>query len=207
MSETDEEDPHKPLSEILRELCAEDRITVGEIIDRFGRRAFGALLFIFSTPNLLPLPPGSSTILGAPLILLSPQVAIGVHAPWLPRFVDDREISGADLNRFFGRLLPAVERFEKVSRPRLSFLFGSVGDRLLGLVCSLLAFVLILPIPFGNLLPALTIGVLAFSLVQRDGVFALLGYALAAVSAGVLFLAADVVIAGVRHLVNWFGAG
>ncbi len=202
----DLEDQHKPLSEILRDLCAEDRITVGEIVDRFGRRAFGALLFIFSTPNLLPLPPGSSTVLGAPLVLLSPQVALGVHAPWLPRFVDDREISGLDLNRFFGRLLPAVERFEKISRPRLGFLFGGLGDRLLGLVCTLLALILILPIPFGNLLPALTIGVLAFSLVQRDGVFALLGYGLAAASAGVLFLAADVVIEGVRHLVNWFGA-
>jgi hypothetical protein len=202
----DLEDHHEPLSAILRALCEEDRITVGEIVDRFGRRAFGALLFVFSTPNLLPLPPGSSTILGAPLVLLAPQVALGVHAPWLPRFVDDREISGADLNRFFGRLLPTVERFEKVSRPRLSFLFGGAGDRLLGLVCTLLALVLILPIPFGNLLPALTIGVLAFSLVQRDGVFALLGYGLAAVSAGVLFLAADLVIDGVRHLVNWFGA-
>lgn len=202
----DTEDHHEPLSAILRALCEEDRITVGEIIDRFGRRAFGALLFIFSTPNLLPLPPGSSTVLGAPLVLLAPQVALGVHAPWLPRFVDDREISGTDLNRFFGRLLPTVERFEKVSRPRMSLLFGRVGDRVLGLVCTLLALVLILPIPFGNLLPALTIGVLAFSLVQRDGVFALLGYGLAASSAFVLFLAADVVIDGVRHLVNWFGA-
>jgi hypothetical protein len=202
----DHEDTHEPLSAILRALCEEEKITVGEIIDRFGRRAFGALLFIFSTPNLLPLPPGSSTVLGAPLVLLAPQVALGVHAPWLPRFVDDREISGVDLNRFFGRLLPTVERFERVSRPRLSFLFGRVGDRLLGLVCTLLALVLILPIPFGNLLPALTIGVLAFSLVQRDGVFALLGYGLAATSTWVLVLAADVVIDGVRHLVNWFGA-
>lgn len=196
---------NKPLSHILRELCAEERVTVGEIVHRFGRRAFGALLFIFSTPNLLPLPPGSSTVLGAPLVLLAPQVALGVHAPWLPRFLDDREISGANLNRFFGRLLPVVERFERVSRPRLSFLFGRVGDRVLGLVSSLLALVLILPIWGGNLLPALAIGVLAFSLVQRDGVFALLGYSFAAVSGAVLFFAADLVIDGVRHLVNWFG--
>ncbi|MFN3512328.1 MAG: exopolysaccharide biosynthesis protein [Phenylobacterium sp.] len=195
-----------PISAILRELCAEERITVGEIVHRFGRRAFGALLFIFSTPNLLPLPPGSSTVLGAPLVLLSPQVALGVHAPWLPRFVDDREISGADLQRSFGRMLPFVEGFERVSRPRLAFLFGPWGDRMIGLVCTLLSLVLILPIPFGNLLPALTIGVLAFSLVQRDGVFALLGYVLATVSGGVLVFAADVVIGAVRHLVNWFGA-
>ena len=77
---------------------------------------------------------------------------------------------------------------------------------MIGVVCTLLALVLILPIPFGNMLPALTIGVLAFSLVQRDGLFALLGYALAAISAGVLVFAADVVIDAVRHLVNWFDA-
>ena len=51
------------------------RVSVGEIVDRFGTRAFGALLFIFALPNLLPLPPGSSTVLGAPLLLLAPQVA------------------------------------------------------------------------------------------------------------------------------------
>lgn len=206
MEEGESSDEYRPLSVILRDLCDEPRITVGEIVQRFGRRAFGALLFVFSTPNLLPLPPGSSTALGLPLVLLSPQVAIGVHAPWLPRFVDDREISGADLSRFFRPLLNVVEKIEKVSRPRLAFMFGGVGDRLIGVVCTLLALVLILPIPFGNMLPALTIGVLGFSLVQRDGLFALLGYGLAAVSAGVLVFAADVVIDAVRHLVNWLNA-
>ncbi|MBN8935673.1 MAG: exopolysaccharide biosynthesis protein, partial [Rhizobiales bacterium] len=166
-----------------------------------------ALMFVFAIPNLLPLPPGSSTLLGAPLLLLSPQVALGVSAPWLPRAIDGRRIAGADLEKAFGRLLPSVERIERISRPRLTFMFGLVGDRLIGIICSLLSFVLILPIPGGNMLPALTIGVLGFALFQRDGLFALVGYLLAAVSGTVLFLAADLVINGVRHLVNWFGAG
>ena len=66
-----------------------------------------------------------------------------------------------------------------------------------------LAFVLILPIPLGNLLPALTIGVFGFSLFQRDGLFAVAGYVLAAFSGFLLYLAADVVIGGVRLLLNW----
>jgi hypothetical protein len=205
--DTDEgRDEHRPLSVVLRDLCDEPQITIGEIVERFGRRAFGALLFVFSAPNLLPLPPGSSTALGLPLVLLSPQVALGVHAPWLPRFVDDREIAGHDLARFFRPLLKAVEQIERVSRPRMAFMFGRVGDRLIGLVCTLLALVLILPIPFGNMLPALSVGVLAFSLIQRDGFLALIGYGLAGISAGVLMFAADVVIDAVRHLVNWFEA-
>lgn len=199
-------DHRKPISQILRELGEQDSLTVGEVVDLFGRRAFGALMFVFSFPNLLPLPPGSSTLLGAPLLLLSPQVALGVSTLWLPRIIDDRKVTGANLHAAFGRLLPWVERIEQVSRPRLTFLFGPAGDRVIGVICTLLSFVLILPIPLGNLLPALTIGVLGFSLFQRDGLFALVGYALAAVSGAVLFLAADLVIDGVRHLVNWFGA-
>ena len=198
-------DRSQSLSALLRGLCEhpDRKISVGEIVDIFGRRAFGALLFVFAAPNLLPLPPGSSTILGAPLMLLSPQVAVGIHAPWLPRFIEDREMTGEELAKSFGKLLPWIERIEKVSRPRLDFMFGAVGDRLIGLICTLLSFVLILPIPFGNLLPALTIGVLGFALAQRDGVLALLGYLLAATSGGVLVFSANVVIDAVHHLVGW----
>lgn len=198
---------HLSLSAHIRALGdqAGEKVTLGEIIDTFGRRAFGALLFVLAIPNLLPLPPGSSTILGAPLMLISPQMLIGFQTLWLPRFIDDRQMSRAELARAFGKLLPWLERIEQVSRPRLVFMFGPVGDRLIGLICTLLSFVLILPIPFGNLLPALTIAVLAFSMVQRDGLLALVGYALAATSGAVLFLSAGVVISAVHHLVGWFG--
>ena len=200
----DDSDP-PPISQIIRDLAERDSVSVGEIVDVFGTRAFGALLFFFALPNLLPLPPGSSTVLGAPLLLLTPQVAFGVDAPWLPQAVDDRRISGADLKRAFGRLLPWIERFERVSRPRLGGLFTPIGQKVIGAICAILALVLILPIPLGNLLPALTIGVFGFSLFQRDGLFAITGYILAGFSGFLLYLAADVVIAGVRLLVNWLG--
>ena len=178
---------------------------LGDIVDRFGRRAFGSLLFVLAIPNLLPLPPGSSTVLGAPLLLLSPQLALGVHAPWLPKWLEDRTISGAGISRAFNRLLPWVEKIEKISTPRMGFMFGTIGDRAIGVICSVLSFVLILPIPLGNLLPALTIGVLGFALLQRDGLFATAGYILAGFSGLLLYLAADAVIEGVRLLVNWLG--
>jgi len=58
----------QPLSELLRDISddPDPEVTVGEIVHRLGRRSFGALLFIFSAPNWLPLPPGSSTFLAAP---------------------------------------------------------------------------------------------------------------------------------------------
>lgn len=181
-------DGRRSLSAVLREISEvkAEEITVGEIVDLFGRRAFGALLFAFAVPNVLPLPPGSSTILGAPLLLLSPQVLVGVNAPWLPRMLDERRLRTADLRKGLPRVIRFVEGVERVSRPRLTFVFGAVGDRLIGLVCSALAFALILPIPLGNLVPAIAVGLLGLGLFQRDGVLVLVGYATAAIGLGLI---------------------
>ena len=198
----------EPLSKVLAELCVESgqgAITVGEIVDRFGSRAFGALLFIFAIPNVLPLPPGSSTVLGMPLVLLAPQVAIGVRAPWLPRFIDERHIKASDLARMFSRIIPRLRAVEKLSRPRLHYLFGPIGERLIGVVCTLLALVLILPIPLGNLAPAITIGALSLGLFQRDGVIVLIGYLFTAISIGLLVLSASAVTLAVAKLLAFFG--
>lgn len=198
--------PAEPLSAILTEFCddAHGPISVGEIVDRFGSRAFGALLFIFSVPNVLPLPPGSSSILGLPLMLLAPQVAIGVRAPWLPRFVDDRKIKPSDLKRWLGRIIPRLQSVERLSRPRLHFLFGPIGDRVIGLICTVLAFFLILPIPLGNLAPAICIGAFALALFQRDGVIALVGYLMASVSFGLLIVGASAVSSAITKMIGAF---
>jgi hypothetical protein len=196
-----------PLSQLLLDLVDDGRecVTLNEVIEQFGRRAMGALLFVFAVPNLLPLPPGSSTILGAPLLLISPQLLWGVPGPWLPKGLRQREVKVADLRPALVRFVPWLQRIERVSKPRLLIFFGPIGDRLIGLICTLLAFVLILPIPLGNLLPAFTIGTLALALFQRDGVIALVGYASAVASFGLLVISAGTVILAVHKLAHWIG--
>ena len=146
---------NKPLSTVLQEVADgdADRITVGELTDGFGGRALGALLLIFGLACTLPLPPGGTTIFGLPLVLLGPQLLFGAQAPWVPERLRARSVAAADLRRGLPRVLPWLRRAESVSRPRLGFLFGDLGLRAIGLVCTLLGLVLILPVPFGNLLP------------------------------------------------------
>jgi hypothetical protein len=189
-------DRHQPLSEVLQEIAdaPSERITINELSARFGGRALGALLLIFGILCLLPLPPGGTTIFGLPLLLLAPQLMMGARAPWLPQSLRCREIALDDLRSGLPRVVRWLRRIEALSRPRFIFLFGGVGQRLIGFVCTLLALVLILPIPLGNLLPAAAVCVLSLSLVQRDGLLALLGYAAAATSASVLVLAAHLII-------------
>ena len=177
-------------------------LTVGQMLEQFDSRAFGAMLLVFGLLNCLPLPPGSSTILSLPILLLAPQIAWGSDIPWLPRKLVEHPLKRDDLRGLFRRLTPIVRRMELVTRPRLRILFGPVGERLIGVVCTLLALVLVLPIPLGNLAPGATVAVLALALLQRDGLLALLGYLMAAVSVGLLVLSAGVVAAAVERLLH-----
>lgn len=177
-------------------------LTVGQMLEQFDSRAFGAMLLVFGLLNCLPLPPGSSTILSLPILLLAPQIAWGSDVPWLPRKLLNHPLKRDDLRGLFRRLTPIVRRMELVTRPRLKILFRPVGERLIGVVCTLLALVLVLPIPLGNLAPGATVAVLALALLQRDGLLALLGYLMAAVSVGLLALSAGVVAAAVQRLLH-----
>lgn len=196
----------RSLADVIEEFGEDERpsLTVGQMLEAFDSRAFGAMLLVFGALNTLPLPPGSSTILSLPILLLAPQVALGADAPWLPRRMVERPLKRDDLRGLFRKLTPVVKRMELITRPRLTWIFNPFGERMIGVVCTLLAMVLILPIPLGNLAPGATVAILALALLQRDGLLALLGYAMAAVSVGLLFVSAGVVAAAVGKLIGVF---
>lgn len=195
-------DKRLALSDLLLTLAQGESgtVSVDEIVEHFGRRAFGAVLFIFSIPNLLPLPPGSSTFLSLPLLILAPQLAAGSHRPWIPRWLGRRTISRAALQTMTQRAVPPIERVERMTTPRLGFMFGRLGDVSIGVVCTALAAVLVLPIPLGNLLPAAAVAALSLSLIQRDGLLTLIGYATAAISVSVLVVSGQLVLAALHRL-------
>lgn len=203
----DEAERERPLSAVLRDICeaAGDDVTLGEVTHHFGPRAFGALLFVLAIPNLLPLPPGSTTILGAPIMILAPQLALGIHRPWLPKALDNKPIRKEWLRKAIDKVGPSLERIEKVSRPRLTWMFAPMGVRLVGLACSALAFVLILPIPLGNILPSVTIGLFGLALVQRDGFIALAATALTIASIGALTIGVGAAWLGLQRLLTLIG--
>lgn len=186
----------EPLSAILSEIAdgVEPRLTIDDLSARFGGRALGALLFVLGLACALPLPPGATTVLGLPLLALAAQLMLGASQPWLPEKVRARSIPAEGLRRGLAKAVPWLKRVEAVSRPRFSVMFSPIGQRAIGVVCTLLALVLILPIPMGNMLPAIAVSTLSFSMIQRDGLIAVLGHATAGASAAVLALAGHIVV-------------
>lgn len=202
MRDPNDREDHQPLSGLLLTLAREApaEVTLDAVISYFGARAFGGVLFLFSIPNLLPLPPGSSTLLAVPLLLIAPQLIFGLRRPWLPRQIAQRRIDRRQLSAICHRVAKGLVRAEGLTRQRLGWLFGRFGDGVIGVVCTGLAGILILPIPLGNMLPAAALATLALSLVQRDGVLALLGYGLSAASVALLAVSGHLVVAAVRQL-------
>lgn len=176
------------LSSMLQALAhdaSRERIAVGDLLEALGDRALAALLFVFAVPNVLPVPPGTSAVLGAPLVFLAAQLAFG-RRPWLPAVIARRTMTRADFAVLVLRIGPWLERAERLLRPRAIRLVLPPMEYLIGLVCLLLAVVLVLPVPLGNMLPALSISLLALGIAERDGLWILAGFATAAVSAVVV---------------------
>ena len=176
-----------PLSLVLFRLAndnSRERISAGDLLAALGDRAIGPLMFFFAAPNILPVPPGVSTLLGAPLLFLSAQLMLGMR-PWLPGVITRRSISRDDLAALVRRIVPWLAKAEKLLKPRASVLVRPPVEYFVGLVCLVLAAILKLPVPLGNTLPALAISLLALGVLERDGVWIGIGL-LASAVAGVV---------------------
>lgn len=182
-SPPDPDGARKPrrLSDILQAIADTptapgDRVSLGQLIDEFGNRAFGALLFIFALPVALPIAiPGISAVLAAPLLFLSWQLMRGREEPWLPELMRSRSFRRVDFAGMVQRVLPWMRRLERLVGPRLVWLVRGRGERVIGFLAFPLALILFLPIPFGNTIPALAIAFLALAILERDGAAAIAG--------------------------------
>ncbi len=181
--------PHEAPPSLVRNLQSlletrKERVSLDEIVERVERnQGLAPVVSVLTLPVLLPFPPGVSMILALPLLLAAPQMMIGRKDLWLPKALACRSIDGDKLHKGVARVLPWVRRMEVVIKPRLSFLAGRIGAVLAGAMCTLMAVVLVLPLPFANLLPAITVLLFSLSLTRRDGLMMI---------AGVIFLAAAV---------------
>lgn len=195
----------RAFSDVLRMLGERKgaKLYLGEIVEAFGDRAFGAVMLLFAIVNMLPWPPGGTTITGAPLLILSLELAMGRDSLWLPGWIERASVSRKTFRDLSGRFMKAIRFSEKLSRPRLYFLTGSLGQGLIGLACLFLSAVLVLPVWGGNLVPAVAIGLFSLGVMQRDGLAVLLGWLTTAASVAILFLAWKLIVASFQHGMDW----
>ena len=193
------------LSELLAEharTVRSERVSLADIADCLGPRSIGAWLLILALPMVLPVPaPGISVLFGIPLMMISGQLALGGRRAWLPAFILRQSMARADYVALVARMRPAVERFERLVRPRAAWLATDWTKIPIGLICLLLAAIITLPIPLGHVAPGTAICLLALGLMERDGVVIGIGFAAAALALVIVTVASAGAVNAVHH---WF---
>jgi hypothetical protein len=175
------------LSQIFSELAIEYAnrpLPLSVLINRAGSSGFGSIVGILIIPMLIPLPipvAGFSALVGSGIILIGTQLALGYDRPYLPKFIARQKLSANAARVLLNNIDRLLQPLERTSKHRFSIFCRSWwGSRTIGicLVGNALLMSLPLPIPLTNLLPAYTILVLAIGLLELDGLFILIGYAL-----------------------------
>jgi hypothetical protein len=199
--------PGRSASELLDDLVdtfPEETVSVGELIDRLDSRAHGVLLLVLALPMCIPNVPGISTIFGVLMLAPALQLVLGSRRLIVPKRVREWRVDGAILRRTLRSATPTLKRIEYLIKPRWSRLTRFPVTILVGLQTLLMALVLILPIPFANWPPGMTVAMTALALLQRDGVLMLLTIPAAIASVASVYLGTRLGLAVINGVIEWF---
>lgn len=160
------------------------KLTCEELLATIGTKSHALALLIFSLLNLLPAPPGYNFMLG--LLITGLAILMTFDRPMqLWGLVGNRRLPLKLLIKLLGILGWLSERVGRVSAPRLQILTSRWAVPLLGVFCVLMGLIMLLPIPFTNMLPSISVALICLALLNRDGVVLVLG--LVAGVAGAVF--------------------
>lgn len=199
----------RPASELLEDLIEAfpgESVSVGELIDRLDSRAHGMLLLVLALPMCVPNVPGISTIFGVLMLAPALQMVFGSRRLMLPKRVRDWRVDCGALRRTFNLAIPSLKRVEYLIRPRWSRLTRFPVTILVGLQTLLMALVLILPIPFANWPPGMTVAMTALALLQRDGLLMVLTIPAAIASVASVYLGTRVGLVVIDNAIQWISS-
>lgn len=205
--------PRLRLAELLRELGAHDagaapppappraNLTVGALVDKAAESGFG---FLIGVLTLIAIPfVGLSTPFGLAIALLGAQMMIGRREPWLPARARRRGLTMAMLDRVLVLLARRTRWLTRLTRRRweLAIQPRAIG---LGVVLLALGLALPLPIPGSNLVFLVPLFLYAIGLLERDGLWVVLGHLAALIDIALLVVFGRAVVEVLARIGHWF---
>jgi hypothetical protein len=171
----------KVSDELERWLESEGEKTLGSLVELFEKKSFAIVFVLLLGVPALPLPTGGAThVFEIIAALAALQLIAGRDTIWLPQRWRGLEPAGTRQQRFIGGLMKLIRRLERISRPRLRFLFE---HRLTNIVFGLLVLggttgAFLAP-PFTGLdtLPALGVVLISLGVLLEDILVVIAGVA------------------------------
>jgi hypothetical protein len=154
------------------------KVSVGEIVETFGKRSFGPLLLLTGLLGMTPVAavPSAPSIIALITVLIAGQLLFGRETIWLPGFLEKLSVKAARVAKAARIAKRPVHIADRITRPRMLILTTPLADRLVALACVLVA-ACVPPLeflPFVAFVPSLAIFAFGLSLVARDGLLVLI---------------------------------
>jgi hypothetical protein len=172
----------KRTSELLKELLDTlpgGSVELGFLVQKLRTRSYGGLFIVLAALGLIP---GISFFAGLAMIVPGLQLAIGFKAPVLPRLLRLRSLPTSTVQKIGYRILPRIKWLEQYVKPRWIRFTTPPVPNFIGLVFVALAFILMLPLPFSNLPPAIALLTLSLGMMERDGLLLFVGLTVAVIA-------------------------
>jgi hypothetical protein len=178
--------------------------TLGSLVEVFGEKSFAILFVLLLGVPALPLPTGGAThVFEIIAALLALQLIVGRDQIWLPQKWCKLELAGPKQQRFIAGLMKLIRRLERLSRPRLRFLFQTrVSNSVFGvLVIGGTAGAFFAP-PFTGLdtLPALGVVLLSLGVLLEDVIVVALGLVVGVAGVLLEIIVGSAVVHGVSKI-------
>jgi hypothetical protein len=155
------------------------------ILEAHGNASMAMLLVVLAIPAMIPVPGVPvGAIMSFGMYAIAVAMLMGVETVRLPRRLGEVKFSVKVARHILHRLAWLYDHTGRHARPRLDWLAGHKARRWLGVFVALMATVIFLPIPLGNIVPGAALVVLALSLMFMDGLGVLISLAVGGLAFG-----------------------
>jgi len=163
---TKDRTPSSRVLEYLLDQAPADYFTLGWLMASLHQRSFGIVMLFL---GLLATVPVGSTVPGLMLGAVAAQMIAGRCEPAFPRFITTRRLPTRYLISLAGYAIPVLRYLEKAVHPRWPTAFET-AKRFIGVTVLLLTVVLLLtPVPFSNIAPAVVTALISLAYIEEDG--------------------------------------
>jgi hypothetical protein len=156
-------------------------LSIAEILQVLPGKGRPLILILLSLPFCQPIQiPGLSIPFGLAIAFIGFRMSFE-KSLWLPDSLLNKQIPHDTLSTITEKVLSFIKKMKRWVHPRLLWLSSSsFMEKANGLVICLLGLCLALPlpIPLTNIITAWSILLIAFGILEKDGLFILLGYLL-----------------------------
>lgn len=168
----------------------EGRVSLGQIVESVGDRSFGPLLLMVGVIAASPISgmPGVPTTMGVFILLIAGQLFFRREHFWLPKWVLRRSLAKEKVHTAVRWLSPSARFIDRWLRPRMSPLIQGGSTYLISFVCAAIAIVMPMMelVPFSAHGAGVALTAFGLALISRDGLLALIAFAVTAVSFAVV---------------------